>query len=82
MFYCLKCICDFCKEYVDNKFILLLECVINEFIFICDEMIVLMIKVIEVFVNKVYDQIDVLLCEGVFLKGKIFILCKEQMDCI
>ena len=80
MLYCLKRICDPCKEHVDNKFAPLSERATNEFIPIRDEMTALMTKATEVLANKAYDQTDALLREGAILKGKISTLRKEQMD--
>ena len=80
MLYCLKRICDPCKEHVDNKFTPLSERATNEFIPIRDEMTALMTKATEVLANKAYDQTDALLREGALLKGKISTLRKEQMD--
>ena len=80
MLYCLKRICDPCKEHVDNKFTPLSERATNEFIPIRDEMTALMTKATEVLANKAYDQTDALLREGAILKGKISTLRKEQMD--
>ena len=80
MLYCLKRICEPCKEHVDNKFTPLSERATNEFIPIRDEMTALMAKATEVLANKAYDQTDALLREGALLKGKISTLRKEQMD--
>lgn len=68
MLYCLKRICDPCKEHVDNKFTPLSERATNEFIPVRDEMTALMARATEVLANKDYTQTDALLREGALLK--------------
>ena len=80
MLYCLKRICDPCKEHVDNKFTPLSERATNEFIPVRDEMTALMARATEVLANKDYTQTDALLREGALLKNKISTLRKQQMD--
>lgn len=81
MLYCLKRICDPCKEHVDNKFTPLSERATNEFIPIRDEMTALMTKATEVLANKAYDQTDALLRGRRHSeKTRSLHMRKEQMD--
>ena len=80
MLYCLKRICEPCKEHVDNNFKPLSERARGEFIPVRDEMTALMGRARDVIVNGDYDQADTILKEGDALKNKISTLRRHQMN--
>ncbi|MGL4519866.1 MAG: inorganic phosphate transporter [Phocaeicola sp.] len=80
MYYCLKRICEPCKEHVDNNFNPLSERAVREFLPLRDEMIELMTQAREVLVTADYEKADAILKEGDALKRKISNLRKTQMN--
>lgn len=80
MIYCMKRICEPCKEHVDNNFKPLSERARNEFIPVRDEMISLMTRARDVMITGNYDQADEILKEGDGLKNKISALRRHQMN--
>ncbi|MGL5980965.1 MAG: inorganic phosphate transporter [Phocaeicola sp.] len=80
MYYCLKRICEPCKEHVDNNFNPLSERAVNEFMPIRNEFIQLMAQARDVLVTGEYEKADAVLKEGDQLKRKISGLRKIQMN--
>ena len=80
MLYCMKRICEPCKEHVDNNFKPLSERARNEFIPVRDEMIALMTQARDVIISGDYDKADTILKEGDGLKVKISTLRRHQMN--
>ncbi|MGL4851899.1 MAG: inorganic phosphate transporter [Phocaeicola sp.] len=80
MYYCLKRICEPCKEHVDNNFNPLSERAVKEFLPLRDELIQLMTQAREILVTGEYDDADAVLKAGDQLKKKISALRKVQMN--
>ena len=80
MIYCMKRICEPCKEHVDNNFKPLSERARNEFIPVRDEMIALMTQARDVIISGDYDKADAILKDGDGLKVKISTLRRHQMN--
>ena len=80
MIYCMKRICEPCKEHVDNNFKPLSERARNEFIPVRDEMIALMTQARDVIISGDYDKADAILKDGDGLKVKISSLRRQQMN--
>ncbi len=80
MLYCLKRICDPCKEHVDNNFNPLSEQAVKEFIPVRDELTQLMGQARDVLANNDYEKTDTILKEGDRLKEKLSMLRKQQMN--
>lgn len=80
MLYCLKRICEPCKEHVDNNFNPLSERAIKEFIPVRNELTQLMGEARDVLKEGDYDKADAILREGDRLKGQLSMLRKEQMN--
>ena len=80
MMYCLKRMCEPCKEHVDNNFNPLSARAIEEFLPVRDELTTLMGEAREVLANGDYEKADAILKEGDRLKEKISILRKSQMN--
>lgn len=80
MLYCLKRICDPCKEHVDNNFNPLSERAVKEFIPVRDEMTNLMERAKGILISGDYSNADAILEEGEQLKEKLSILRKQQMN--
>lgn len=80
MYYCLKRICEPCKEHVDNNFNPLSERAVKEFLPLRDELILLMAQAREILVTGEYDKADAVLKQGDELKRKISALRKTQMN--
>ena len=80
MLYCMKRICEPCKEHVDNNFKPLSERARAEFIPVRDEMIALMTQARDVIISGDYDKADAILKDGDGLKVKISTLRRHQMN--
>ncbi|MBQ3609425.1 MAG: inorganic phosphate transporter [Bacteroidaceae bacterium] len=80
MLYCMKRICEPCKEHVDNNFKPLSERARGEFIPVRDEMIALMTQARDVIISGDYDKADAILKDGDGLKVKISTLRRHQMN--
>ena len=80
MLYCMKRICEPCKEHVDNNFKPLSERARTEFIPVRDEMIALMTQARDVIISGDYDKADAILKDGDGLKVKISTLRRHQMN--
>ena len=80
MLYCMKRICEPCKEHVDNNFKPLSERARGEFIPVRNEMIALMTQARDVIISGDYDKADAILKDGDGLKVKISTLRRHQMN--
>ena len=80
MLYCLKRICEPCKEHVDNNFNPISKDCIAEFLPIREEFCQLMDRTQTVIENNNYAEADDILVKGDALKNKISALRKQQMN--
>lgn len=80
MLYCLKRICEPCKEHVDNNFNPISKDCIAEFLPIREELCHLMDRTQTVIENNNYAEADDILVKGDALKNKISALRKQQMN--
>lgn len=80
MLYCLKRICEPCKEHVDNNFNPISKDCIAEFLPIREELCQLMDRTQTVIENNNYAEADDILAKGDALKNKISALRKQQMN--
>lgn len=80
MLYCLKRICEPCKEHVDNNFNPISKDCIAEFLPIREELCQLMDRTQTVIENNNYAEADDILVKGDALKSKISALRKQQMN--
>lgn len=80
MLYCLKRICEPCKEHVDNNFNPISKDCIAEFLPIREELCQLMDRTQTVIENNNYAEAEDILVKGDALKNKISALRKQQMN--
>lgn len=80
MLYCLKRICEPCKEHVDNNFNPISKECITEFLPIREELCQLMERTRTAIENNNYTEADDILVKGDTLKNKISALRKQQMN--
>lgn len=80
MLYCLKRICEPCKEHVDNNFNPISKDCIAEFLPIREELCQLMDRTQTVIEKNNYAEADDILVKGDALKNKISALRKQQMN--
>lgn len=80
MLYCLKRICEPCKEHVDNNFNPISKDCITEFLPIREELCQLMERTRTAIENNDYREADDILVKGDALKNKISALRKQQMN--
>ena len=80
MLYCLKRICEPCKEHVDNNFNPISKECIDEFLPIRKELCSLMEQTKETIINDNYGDADNILTKGDELKNKISAMRKQQMN--
>ena len=80
MLYCLKRICEPCKEHVDNNFNPISKDCIAEFLPIREELCQPMDRTQTVIENNNYAEADDILVKGDALKNKISALRKQQMN--
>lgn len=80
MLYCLKRICEPCKEHVDNNFNPISKDCIAEFLPIREELCQLMDRTQTIIENNNYAEADDILVKGDALKNKISALRKQQMN--
>lgn len=80
MLYCLKRICEPCKEHVDNNFNPISKDCIAEFLPIREELCQLMERTRTAIENNDYRETDDILVKGDALKNKISALRKQQMN--
>ncbi len=82
MLYCLKRICEPCKEHVDNNFNPISKDVVTDFLPIREELCKLMENTRSVIESNNYGDADDILIKGDALKNKISVLRKSQMNLI
>lgn len=80
MMYCLKRICEPCKEHVDNNFNPLPPESAGEFIPVRNELILLFQRTQLIISQGLYPQADAVLAEGEELKKKLSALHQMQME--
>lgn len=80
MMYCLKRICEPCKEHVDNNFNPLPPESAGEFIPVRNELVLLFQRTQLIISDGLYPQADAVLAEGEELKKKLSALHKMQME--
>ena len=80
MLYCLKRICEPCKEHVDNNFNPISKECISDFLPIREELCQLMERTRTAIENNNYTEADDILVKGDALKNKISALRKQQMN--
>lgn len=80
MLYCLKRICEPCKEHVDNNFNPISKDCIAEFLPIREELCQLMERTRTAIENNDYREADDILVKDDALKNKISALRKQQMN--
>ena len=80
MLYCLKRICEPCKEHVDNNFNPVRKDDVAEFLPIREELCGLMDRTRNAIINNNYSEADDILKKGDELKNKISALRKNQMN--
>lgn len=80
LMYCLKRICEPCKEHVDNNFNPLPAKSAEEFIPVRDELIALLQQTREIIAAGQYTQAEQILAEGENLKTKLSTLHKLQIE--
>lgn len=80
MLYCLKRICEPCKEHVDNNFNPISKECITEFLPIREELCQLIERTRTAIENNNYTEADDILVKGDALKNKISALRKQQMN--
>lgn len=78
--YCLKRICEPCKEHVDNNFNPIPDLCTQEFLPVREEMCKLMTRVRNSIEHNNYDEADAILSDGEDLKSVISGLRKSQMN--
>lgn len=80
MLYCLKRICEPCKEHVDNNFNPLSERAVQEFIPVRDQLTGLMGQARDILANGDYENADAILQAGDRLKKELSMLRKQQQN--
>ncbi len=80
MLYCLKRICEPCKEHVDNNFNPIPSQYVQEFIPMREHLCALMERTRVCILNNDYADADKILKEGDDLKNSISMLRKQQMN--
>ena len=80
MLYCLKRICEPCKEHVDNNFNPVSKDDVAEFLPIREELCELMDRTRNAIITNNYSEADDILKKGDDLKNKISALRKHQMN--
>lgn len=80
MMYCLKRICEPCKEHVDNNFNPLPVTSAGEFLPIRDTLVALLQHIQAIIASGGYDEADTVLIEGEELKDQLSLLHKAQIE--
>lgn len=80
MLYCLKRICEPCKEHVDNNFNPISKDCVTEFLPVREELCRLMERTRTVIENNNYEEADDILAKGDALKNSISSLRKQMMN--
>lgn len=80
MLYCLKRICEPCKEHVDNNFNPISKDCVTEFLPVREELCRLMERTRTAIENNNYEEADDILAKGDALKNSISSLRKQMMN--
>lgn len=80
MLYCLKRICEPCKEHVDNNFNPISKDCVTEFLPVREELCRLMERTHTAIENNNYEEADDILAKGDALKNSISSLRKQMMN--
>ena len=80
MLYCLKRICESCKEHVDNNFNPISKDCVTEFLPVREELCRLMERTRTAIENNNYEEADDILAKGDVLKNSISSLRKQMMN--
>ena len=80
MLYCLKRICEPCKEHVDNNFNPISKGCVTEFLPVREELCRLMERTRTAIENNNYEEADDILAKGDALKNSISSLRKQMMN--
>lgn len=80
MMYCLKRMCEPCKEHVDNNFNPMTEEVVDEFLPVRNELVSLLHRTRNIIASGSYDMADATLAEAENLKNRLSVLNKLQME--
>ena len=80
MLYCLKRICEPCKEHVDNNFNPISKDCVTEFLTVREELCRLMERTRTAIENNNYEEADDILAKGDALKNSISSLRKQMMN--
>lgn len=80
LMYCLKRMCEPCKEHVDNNFNPLPATSAEEFLPIRDQLLSLLQRTQNIISSGNYEQADAVLAEGEELKNQLSILHKLQIE--
>lgn len=80
MLYCLKRICEPCKEHVDNNFNPISKDCVTEFLPVREELFRLMERTRTAIENNNYEEADDILAKGDALKNSISSLRKQMMN--
>lgn len=80
MMYCLKRMCEPCKEHVDNNFNPMTEEVVDEFLPVRNELVSLLHRTRNIIASGSYDMADATLAEAENLKNRLSGLNKLQME--
>lgn len=80
MLYCLKRLCEPCKEHVDNNFNPMKKTDIDKFIPVRNELIALMEKARDILKSGDYLHTDKILSEGDMLKAKLSVMRHSEMN--
>lgn len=80
MLYCLKRICEPCKEHVDNNFNPISKDCVTEFLPVREELCRLMERTRTAIENNNYEEADDILAKGDVLKNSISSLRKQMMN--
>lgn len=80
MLYCLKRICEPCKEHVDNNFNPISKDCVTEFLPVREELCCLMERTRTAIENNNYEEADDILAKGDALKNSISSLRKQMMN--
>lgn len=79
MMYCLKRMCEPCKEHVDNNFNPLPESYVREFLPLRDELTALVLQVQGMIMAGTYEEVGLVMEKGELLKEKFSRLQKLQL---
>lgn len=80
MMYCLKRMCEPCKEHVDNNFNPMTKEAVEEFLPIRNELVALLHRTRDIIASGSYDAADAMLVEAEDFKNRLSGLNKLQME--